>query len=296
MKKHTRVLLPFLVFLFFAGPLQVFGQGKPAAKAPATPKKPTEEDVIKKIVSDFAKAYEGITTTSDINTVLSFASPKLRSTNISSDVSGKLSLLNGTYKDFSDYLEKMRLSDGLEISYKITSIPSVTVRQNIATAVYLVDYEFKQDGSLWSRGSETVLMTFEKIEEEWKIVFFNFMGVEDEKLKGACLCELYVAKTGNYVAKTTVPAGKSYNTSLNTFEFRAGSGTDRIIKVEGLVYIWNGVGDIYLESTGADSRSAASPQIIGSAIGNRDDAVTTIIQKSLFRDNCFSFNFRRTRE
>ncbi|MCS6834176.1 MAG: hypothetical protein NZ521_11425, partial [Flammeovirgaceae bacterium] len=165
------------------------------------------------------------------------------------------------------------------------------VRGNVASATYLVEYTFKKDGSLWNKGTETVSMAFTKEQNEWKIVFFNFIGIEDERNRGACLCELFVANTGNYVAKTVVPAGKSYSTTLNNFEFKNEDET-RLIKIEGKVYEWSKEGDIRLRG-GINSRSNTNSEVLVSGAKTSEDAVKGIISKVMFKDNCTEFAYRR---
>lgn len=250
-----------------------------------------EKQKIKELIKSFAKAYEGITDANDSDVVLKYVSLNLRSTNVSANLFGKLSIEQGTYETFRDYLDKIRGADGLKIDYKIKDIVNVEVRGNVASATYLVEYTFKKDGSLWNKGTETVSMAFTKEQNEWKIVFFNFIGIEDERNRGACLCELFVANTGNYVAKTVVPAGKSYSTTLNNFEFK-NEGETRLIKIEGKVYEWSKEGDIRLRG-GINSRSNTDSEVLVSGAKTSEDAVKGIISKVMFKDNCTEFAYRR---
>lgn len=250
-----------------------------------------EKQKIKELIKSFAKAYEGITDANDSDVVLKYVSLSLRSTNVSANLFGRLSIEQGTYETFRDYLEKIRGADGLKIDYKIKDIVNIDVRGNVASATYLVEYTFKKDGSLWNKGNETVSMAFTKENNEWKIIFFNFIGIEDERNRGACLCELFVANTGNYVAKTVVPAGKSYSTTLNNFEFK-NEGEMRLIKIEGKVYEWSKEGDIRLRG-GVNSRSSADLEVLVSGAKTSEDAVKGIISKVMFKDNCTEFSYRR---
>jgi ketosteroid isomerase-like protein len=250
-----------------------------------------EKQKIKDLVKSFAKAYEGITDANDSETVLKYVSLNLRSTNVAANLMGKVNIDLANYENFRDYLDKIRGADGLKIDYKVKDIVNVEVRGNVASATYLVEYTFKKDGSVWNKGDETVSMVFVKEENQWKIVFFNFIGIEDERNRGACLCELFIASTGNYVAKTTVPAGKSYSTTLNNFEFK-NDADGRIIKIEGKVYEWTKDNNIRLKG-GVTTRDNKTPENLVTDAKTAEDAVKGILSKIIYKDNCTEFAYRR---
>lgn len=249
-----------------------------------------EKKKIEGIVKDFAKEYEKITEAESTEKLLDFVAPSLRSTNVISSVTGKLDISYANYDDFAAYLDQLRGDQGLKMTYKIKDILDINMRGNVASVVYTVDYSNKKDNYLLSKGQENVTMTLYKKGDVWKIIHFNFVNIEDQKEHGPCLCELFVASTGNYVAKTIVPGGKSYQTIMNNFEFRK-EGKDRLIRIEGNVYKWDDNGDVALVSA-ASSREGASTDPIGNA-SSADEAIMLIIEKVMYKENCTDFKVRK---
>lgn len=253
-----------------------------------------EEQKIRDLINNYATAYENITNTKDLSEILQYVSTDLRSTNIQSTLQGRTNIWTASYTDFVEYLEMIRSTDELKINYDVQDIPVVSIRDNMATAVYTVEYEISRDGSKWSSGRETVSMVFNKTEgaEDWRIIYFNFIGLENEKLRGTCLLELYRSSNGNYVAKTTVPDGKSYTTNFHNFEFKQVNGK-RIIKMEGWIFNWASTGEIMAQGESTTMGEAANDQV--GLASSPDDAVVAIVENFIYADKCDSYKVRRAR-
>ena len=275
--KSTKLFLTIAAFLI--GFSSAFAQDDAA-----------EKKRIEGIVKAFAKEYEGITKASSTEKLLSFVAPNLRSTNVMASVTGRMNVTNADFNDFAGYLDQLRGDKGLKMTYKIKDILDVNVRGNVASVVYTVDYSNKKDSYLLSKGQENVTMTLYKKGDVWKIVHFNFVNIEDEKEHGPCLCELFVASTGNYVAKTIVPGGKSYQTIMNNFEFRK-EGKERMIRIEGNIYKWADGGDVSLVSA-SSSRENASKAVLGNG-ATPEEAIMIIIENVMYKDNCTDFKVRK---
>jgi hypothetical protein len=244
-----------------------------------------DEEAIKKQLYAFAKAYSDIPATKRKESVLDFMSPDLISTNIVSRIDGKVSGDYGDYKSFEGYLDKLTKEENLKIVYKVTGIDKVYVRGTTGVIVYSIDYEFAKEGSTWWRGNETVMMLMRKVGTEWKINHFTFINVEDEKFKGTCICETFVAETGDYVAKTTVPSGKSYSTSLKIFDFKGADNIDRTINIDEYSFIWKAANGEILANNEKASKKTPLANSIGMA-KNKEEAVVLILEKIIFGENC----------
>ncbi|MEL6676704.1 MAG: nuclear transport factor 2 family protein, partial [Bacteroidota bacterium] len=187
----------------------------------------SEEDKLKTHLYEFAKAYENLPQTKNKQSVLKYFDPGATSNIFVFNIRGKSGVQNGTVDGFSAFMDNLLRSNELSLKYTIVDVNSIEVVENIATAVYKVDYEIKAEDGIWVKGDETVTMAFEKKQGSWKIVHYTYIQREDEKLKGTCACRLFTEDGGDktqIVSKTTIPAGKSYSTKYDNFELRTVDG------------------------------------------------------------------------
>ncbi len=244
-----------------------------------------EEDAIRRRIYAFADAYAKLPQTQKRSTVLDFVSEDLTSVNIITRVNGNVNYLNGDYKVFDSYLQKLETTESLKITYKITNIEKILVKNGTAVVVYSVEYEFAKEGSAWSRGTEIVTIALRKVGNMWKILHFTFVGIEDEKFKGTCLCEIFSSGGGDLVAKATVPSGKSYSTDLNNFVFKGAEYADRTIMVNNFEFTWKPTGELYPKGGGSD-------KFIGTA-KTKEDAAIMLMQNVLYVNNCSELKVKR---
>lgn len=251
---------------------------------------PKDEESLKKMLLDFAKAYENLPNTKKKETVLQYISPELVSMNILSRVDGKIQGSTGDFQIFSDYLDKVIRTENFKVTYKVSEINAVKVRGTTGVIVYTVDYEFAKDGTAWSQGIETVMMTCQKQGAGWKVLHFTFVNVEDQKFKGTCLCEFFKAPSGDFVAKTTVPNGKTYTTELNNFVFR-NTPTETIISVNEQNYVWKKSDRTITTNPIKVAKDSSEIITLGKA-DSEEEAIVLIIQQSLYVENCASFKIK----
>lgn len=236
---------------------------------------------IRNSVYAFAEAYSNLTKTRDKESVLRFFSKDLTSNMFYFGINGKARVENSDFPGFNAYLDKVLRSEGLTISYKVADVLRNQVNGNVATITYVVNYEIKEDNGIWVKGNETVSMAFKKIKDEWKAVHFSVMGMEDEKLKGTCICEFFTTRDddGELVVKTIVPAGKSYTTEFNNFKFKNIDG-NKAIRSGEYMYKWMAGGQlVQLNQEGEVINELGKAE-------NKKEAVLSIIRNSIYADNC----------
>ncbi|MEL6626485.1 MAG: hypothetical protein AAFQ83_14370 [Bacteroidota bacterium] len=195
----------------------------------------TEQEIqaeLQQALDKFAKAYQSLPETKDKEAVLSFFSENATSNIFVFNITGRsrVTLPSGSVRDFAGYLERIVRSGKIELTYDIQKVKYTYLSPNIATLVYVVSYETKEEDGIWVKGKETVTMALEKRAKDWKVVHYTIMQVEDEKLKGTCLCELFLSEVrgGEVVAKTTIPSGRNYETKFDNFEMRMVDKEQRI--------------------------------------------------------------------
>ncbi|MFK7925483.1 MAG: hypothetical protein AB8H47_26255 [Bacteroidia bacterium] len=237
-------------------------------------------------VREFATTYANLPTTKDKAAVLKYFSKEVTSVIYVFNISGKSRASTGDYKGFESYLDNMLRASGIELGYDIVEISNIFVSGDNATVSYRVNYETKIPNGIWVKGSETVTLAFEKRGDIWMIVHYTIVQFEDEKLKGTCLCELFISEAddGEVVSKTTIPSGRSYNTEFNNFEFRTVGG-DQIIKVKDKVYKRLKTGAVIAMRDGEEVQIGIS--------NSKKETVLMIIGDDLYGDSCATLKTKK---
>lgn len=248
------------------------------------------ETTIKQHLQSFAEAYAKLPESKNKQSVLRHFSRDMQSNIFYFGISGRTRATNSNYEGFSVYLDKLLSASGMMIKYDVKEVLYVRVIDDVATAVVNVTYEMKEEDGIWVKGEETASYALQKQADGWKIVHLTVMGMEDEKLKGSCLCELFVEEgsASGVVTKTTVPAGRSYSTHFNDFSFRASEG-NWIIKAGDKLYRWERAGNLFK----MDESGIVQPAI-GSS-NSKKDIVLLILAKDLYGDNCANIKVKASK-
>jgi len=241
---------------------------------------------VERFVKDFARAYENITKSRDIETVLKYVSKDLNSTILKSSVMDNFGLIQSDYSDFQYHLRQLVETDGMSIKYKIKSIYRSQVRGGTGVVVCEINVEVMSRGEIWSKGTEMTTFALKKQKGDWKIMQFFVVGLEEEQLKGICLLELFESSQGDFVIKTVIPQGESYDSKLNTVEFSKGDKQIYIKANNAITYTWDGEGMVNKLN---DENSSVKG--IGKAT-DRNNAAMIIITKDLYAENCTEFKLK----
>ncbi len=239
-----------------------------------------EAEQLKLQLNNFAAAYVSLPAHKDPEKVLKYFAQEVSTTIFYFNVSGSTRQFTDDYSGFEAYLKKIVASPSIAIKYEITDIYLSKVSGSNGVTVFAVTYENKEEDGVWVKGQETVSMAWEKKNDQWKVVHYSILGSEDEKLKGTCLCELFVTESsdGEVVAKTTMPQGKSYSTKFDNFEFKTENGV-QTIKVGG---------DFTFRRLASGSVVQVMPtgeKEIGISNTKRE-TVLLIIENALYKENC----------
>lgn len=237
-------------------------------------------------VRSFTKAYENITQTKDPKQVLQYVSKDLFSTIINSSVADNFGLIRSTYQDFVSYLDYLKTQENLEIQYNVDKILKSNVRGRSGVVVCDISYQFKNGNVVERKGNEATTFVLSYGKNGWKIINFNVVNMEEEVNIGQCVCEVFAASTGNYITKTTVPAGNSYKKEIDEFEINKGQGI-YYISVKNTEYTW--IRDGQIKRVDQDDNKEI---VVGTAVDELE-AVLTIVQNDLYTDHCSEFRRRR---
>jgi len=251
-----------------------------AQEAKAEDNKADDRKVLEENLYTFGKAYESLPQTKNVESVLKYFDKDATSNIFVFNISGKSRVQNYTnIVGFEAYMNKIIASEGIVFKYDITDIVDITLGEGIASVVYKVDYEIKEQEGLWVKGKETVTLALEKKKGKWVIVHYTFIQMEDEKLKGTCLVEMFVGDTNaeSIVTRTVVPNGRSYSSKFDNFVFRSIEG-DCIIKVQDNLYKRLKTGPLYQISEDGEEEIGAP--------NSKKATIMMIIEDSLYKDGC----------
>ena len=270
-KRSISALLFFILTVFM---VQIGMAQKPEAE-------------IERFIKDYAKAYENITKTRDKESVLKYVSKDLFSTIIKSNVVDNFGLIQSSYADFDSYLEQLIRTEGMQVDYSIKSMLRSKVRGRTGVVVAEMAIQVSSKGEIWNKGTEITTFTLKQFKSGWQILNFNVVSLEEEQNKGTCLTELFKAATGNYMVKTIVPKGETYESNVNNFEFNPGNGIVYISLDGENSYSWLRDGPITKLASGSQPEKVVAPAI------DEYDAVLTIIKEDLYKNNCTNFKNKK---
>lgn len=242
------------------------------------------ERYIKDFLRRFAADYSNFPKTQDKHAVLSYFSPKATSNIFVFSISGKAEVLNSDIAGFSTFMDNVIRSGGYTIKYDVTDILDVSVTGPIATVAYMVDYEVKEEGGIWAKGKETVTMALRKVDTKWKIIHYTFMQVEDEQLRGSCVCELFTSDGSGIIGKTTIPNGKGVSSEMDIYTFPV-TGREQFVKVRGNTYKRKSSGVLVWQINDYEEEE------LGMA-NTKKEMIELIITKHLYKDNCTNLKFK----
>ncbi len=233
----------------------------------------------------FVKSYSNIQKSKDKQSVLQYLAKEVKATFILFDIANNSSIKYTNIKSFETHLEDLITSDEIELKYHVTEILREYIQTKFAVISYVVQFEIFKHGSLWSRGNETITLTYGKINGEWKIAQYTFVSIEDEKLRGSCVCEAFKGKGGEqFVTKMAIPTGRSYVTNMTDFKFTDEKNGDKIIKAGKGIYRWNKDGEVWLKNFD-QSGTELNETRLGEA-ADKKDVLKVILGKHLFVENC----------
>jgi len=284
----------FFLFITSITWAQTKPANKPATTKSTTPTAPVEtpdEKALREEFEKFVKAYQTILTHKDPKNVTRFMSPVIKSSFYTSGITDKMKLVEGTINDFENHLFRLIRTEGMTMTYKVDKVLLVKTREATGNIVYTVEFETRINGALWSKGTETVMLIYRKIDGDWKIIHFTSLNIEDEKEKGTCQSELYLAsETGNYMTKTTIPSGRGYTTNVDNFAFTMTNQERLILVGDAAYYKWKPLGEVWLQKeTKVGEYSDLS--MLGKAHTIDKEDVIMLLLRNMYKDNCSEIKF-----
>lgn len=256
---------------------------KEAAKTPEQ----IEEETLRGIAQSFVETYTKFSQTKDKKSILDFMSEKVSAMLVNTNIQGTVQPFSSDYAGLVTYLDKLIDNEEVTLDYKLAQIARVAVVGEIGTVFYDAEYNIQRSGEYWSKGFETVYLVFKKEKGIWKIIHYTTLTIEDEKLRGDCYCEFFTSVGKGYIARTTIPSGKSYEAKLNTFAF-----ADNKVTVEGRVFEWRNRTEVYGRGANNAAGVAAEETLLGMA-KTEEEVIAVILRENLYHSNCANIKIRK---
>ena len=243
-----------------------------------------DQDQITNIISVVNENLSKLHQTKDKSGVQKYFSDKYSFTNVNHLMDGKTNIIHGNMQDFNSYLDLIITQ--IQVSYQISNIYNVLVKDGIGIAVYDVEYEIIKEGETISKGYEAQISTLKKEDSEWKFFYSKRANIEELLSKGVCLSEVFKGKSTNYIAKVRVPTGTHYSVELLEFDFKELKPEGKHVIVNHNTYQWTSDHSVWIEQNGRRTKK------IGMGL-NESHVVTAILRNDLLNNHCTEIRMRK---
>ena len=269
MKKAFVLLLPIIVFTsaLYVGPKQ-------------------DKEALEKLILDSTKSLSDYHKSKNKSAVLKHFHEKMLIDFTYISIAGKVNNERIDYNEFAAHLDE--ISHGKMGFTHDVEILRTYITGDIGVVSLTEDYEMKYKDEVLNKGSQLITTTAKKFGNEWKIIRMTVIEVENEKLKGTCLCELYSGQgpKGAMIAKVTSPGGKNYNSDMFNFNFTKENKVKTLVEMEDVKYSWENSFSIW--TVDADGNKVKQ---VGNAASEGDVVKLLVSQK--FKDHCTDFKIRQ---
>jgi hypothetical protein len=130
------------------------------------------------------------------------------------------------------------------------------------------------------------MLVYRKISGEWKIIHYTILGIENEKEKGACQCEMFKAESENFVTKTTIPSGRGYTTNMEHFTFTYTSTQERLVLVGDNAFKWKRDGELWLLKEKKVGEYSEEKLLFKTHTIDKEQLILTLIKDFFYKENC----------
>jgi hypothetical protein len=246
----------------------------------------TDKEALEKLILSSTKAMSDYNKTKSKSAVLKHFHEKMLIDFTYISINGKVRNERIDFNEFAAHLEE--ISHGKMGFTHDVEIMRTYITGDIGVVSLTEDYETRYNDEVLNKGSQLITTTAKKFGSQWKIIRMTVIEVENEKLKGTCLCELYSGSgsKGEMIAKVTSPGGKSYNSEMFNFSFSKENKVKTVVKMEEATYTWENSFAIW--TTDVDGNKVKQ---IGQ--GASESEVVKLLVGKKFTDHCTDFKIRQ---
>ncbi|MCC5945537.1 MAG: hypothetical protein JJT94_11435 [Bernardetiaceae bacterium] len=275
--KQNNFLIALGLIILLNSPFVLFAQEDEKALE-------AERKAISEVVRGFTKAFSEVSETGDKTSVLKYFDPNFTSDLTYVRIGDVVRNTSGNYERLNAQLENLINSKDMKVTYEIQEITKHSIKSTIAVVPFINNFEVRQGDDLLMVGSQIFTFTMRKTGGEWRVVHYAVTEIEDQRHKGACICELFEEQKRNVdmVSKTTFPSGSDYKTELDEFAFRrVENGTLILLRTgKNTYYLWDRNKVVHV----LDENEKPVKEL-GKA-KDSSEAVLLILQGHIYADNC----------
>lgn len=265
-----------------------FAQTKPT-------KKLTTADTLNNLTKEFITTYGNFSKTLNKESVLKYMDKDVSSLLTNTNISKNVIKFKSDYAGFSAYLDRLveATKKDIILTYLLTNIIRTYINEDMGVVTYTADYNIQKEKKLWTKGTETVVLAFKRLENQWKIIHYTTTTIEDQKLVGECFCEFVESKDGGFEMLTLIPAGKSYEEQRAKIVFEdivENGARIRRVRLEEDIYNWELSSELFFnvnpkKVTTISSGTAGAEQISLGKAKTKQEVIEKIILNN-FQESC----------
>ncbi len=275
--KQIPFFMTLVLFVFFSSTITLFAQNDENTLA-------AEHKAISGVIKDFTKSFSEISETGDKESVLQYFEEQFTSDLTFVRIGSTVRNSSGNYERLSAQLENLINSKDMKITYDIQEISKYALKGTIAVVPFVTNFEVKQGDEVVMKGSQLFTFTLRKSEDKWRVVHYTVTEIEDQRNKGACICELFEEQSRNInlVSKITFPSGSDYKTEFDEFTFKKVDAGTMILLRTGKTTHYLLDNNKMVHVLDANDKPI---QELGKA-ENSSEAVLLILQTHIYNSNC----------
>ncbi len=244
-------------------------------------------------VENFAKKSIAIKNREDVEALSTYLTRDVSVSYTLIALNGQKRVVHGDWREFLRNMETLLTDSSTEKKYEMRGVKYDAEVGNYTIATYQLDYVQYRGGQAQTKGMETVTVTCRKVDDTWLITDFNSIGIELERYRGSCLCEIFISEEDKFTTKTIAPNGKSYQSHLLEFVFSVCDHRNQIYAITAgkNFYKWLINGEVYLMASPEDC--TIQPTTALGLAANKIEAIRIIIEKHLLLANCTTVSVKK---
>jgi ketosteroid isomerase-like protein len=243
-----------------------------------------QTDEITKLVYDFAKSYSEIDTVRDTEHVLRYVDKELKSSLTDFDPVKGAKTFHSDFFGLNEHLSSL-IRNNIKIKYSVDKILKVDLSGHFAYTLFEASYKATLGGKPFDNGTETVMMTFIKRDNNWKISNYYVVDVKKENPKTVCYATVFKSTQHDnqqLIVKLDTPDGRSLLSDFLSFAFEKNKEGGWYIKHKDTTFETDKNGNIKVLSTSSDVKGTGKVK----DATNVNELAFVIIKHFLFSNLC----------
>jgi len=215
-----------------------------------------------KLVYDFAKSYSEIDSVKDTEHVLRLVDRDLKSSLTDFDTKQGVKTINSDFFGLNEHLNSI-VRNEIDLDYNITEIIKSDLTGSFAYVIFEASYKATINNKPFDNGTETVMMTLIKNNDEWKINNYYVVDIKKETPKTTCYATVFKSSQNNneqLLIKLDTPDGRSLLSEFIRFLFEKNKSGGWIVNEKNTKFEVDKTGNITVLSSTSNVKGTAKVQ------------------------------------